>query len=89
MSDNASSIVKTFQVNLPEFILHKTGNEVTGEDKEQLLLEPVPEQDFVEDGRFKYSSCIPQRVSCFTHTKQFCIKDCLQDPEFLLHFIGK
>jgi len=79
VSDNVSSVVKAFQFSLPKFILHKTSNKGIGEDK-QLLPEFVSQQDFVENGRFKLSD-LPERVSCFAHTKLY-IKDCLQDAEF-------
>jgi len=49
VSDNASSMVKAFlQVSLPEFILHKAGNEGTGDDK-QLLPKFFCEQEFAEN----------------------------------------
>jgi len=88
--DNASSIIKAFQVSLPEFILHKTGNEGSGNDK-QLPTDFVFEQDFVENGTDLNAllAYLSERVSCFAHTKQLCIKDCLQDPEFLKSYIGK
>ena len=38
--NNVFSIVKAFQVSLPEF-LHKTGDEVSGDDKEKLLHDSV------------------------------------------------
>ena len=91
MSDNASSIVKEFHVSFLVFILHKTGEEAFGEGKGQLLLEPVPEQDFVEDGTDLNTllAYLLERVSSFDQTKQHCIKYCLQDPQFFKSFIGK
>ena len=71
MSGNASSMVKAFQVSLPEFILHKTDDEVGGDDNEQLLLDSVSELDFVEEDTDLNSllAYLPERVSCFAHTK--------------------
>jgi len=40
VSDNASSMVKAFQVSLPEFTLHKTGEEIN-----EKQLNPDPEQE--------------------------------------------
>ena len=45
VSDNASSMVKAFQISLPEFILHKTVGE---NDNELLLADSISERNFVE-----------------------------------------
>ena len=83
-SDNASSMVKAFQILLPEFILHKTVDEVGENDNELLLADYISEHDFVEGDADlnSFLSYLSERVSCFTHTQQLCIKDCLQDSEF-------
>ena len=91
VSDNASSMVKAFQILLSEFILHKTFDEVGENDNELLLGDSISEHDFVEgdaDSNF-FLPYLPERVSCFTHTQQLCIKDCLQDSEFLKSYIGR
>ena len=51
----------------------------------------VSEQDYVKSGTHLNSllSYLPERGSCFVHTKQLCIKDCLQDLEFLKFYIKK
>ena len=84
VSDNASSMVKAFQILLPEFILHKTVDEVGENDSEVLVADSIFEHDFVEGDADLNSllSYLPERVSCFPHTQQLCIKDCLQDSEF-------
>ena len=84
VSDNASSMVKAFQISLPEFILHKTVDEVGENDNELLLADCISEHDLVEGDADLNSllSYLPERVSCFVHTQQLCIKDCLQDSEF-------
>ena len=48
VSDNASSMVKAFQISLSEFILHKTVDEVGENDNELLLADSISEHDFVE-----------------------------------------
>ena len=77
-------MVKAFQILLPEFILHKTVDEVGENDKKLLLADSISEHDFVEGDADLNSllSYLPERVSCFAHTQQLCIKDCLQDSEF-------
>ena len=84
VSDNASSRVKAFQILLAEFILHKTVDEVGENDNELLLADFICEHDFVEGNADlnPLLSYLPERVSCFAHTQQLCIKDCLQDSEF-------
>ena len=84
VSDNTFSMVKAFQILLLEFILHKTVDEVGENDNEVLVADSISEHDFVEgDADLNYLlSCLPERVSCFAHTQQLCIKDCLQDLEF-------
>ena len=77
VSDNASSMVKAFQISLPEFILHKTVDEVNENNNELLLTDSISEHDFVEGDADLNSllASIPKRVSCFAHTQQLCIKD--------------
>ena len=84
-------MVKAFQIYLPQFILHKSDDEVVDYNEEQLFRDSVSEQDFVEGGTDlnSFHSYLPKRVSCFAHTKQLCNKDCLQDSEFLKSYIGK
>ena len=79
MSDDASSMVKAFQVSLPQFILLKCDDEVDGYNEERLIPESVSEHDFVEGVADLNSlfSHLPKRVSCFAHIKQLCSKDCL------------
>ena len=78
MSDNVSSVVKAFQVSLPQFILQKSDNKVDGYNEEQLFTESVSVHDFVEGGTDINSllSYLPERVSCFAHSKQLCSKNC-------------
>ena len=67
VSDNASFMVKAFQVSLSQFVLHKSDDEVDGYDKELLFPNSVSKHDFVEgdtDLNFLLS-CLPERVSCF------------------------
>ena len=84
-------MVKAFQILLPEFILHKTFDEVGENDNELLLADYISEHDFVEGDADLNSllSYLPERISCFTHTQQLCIKDCLQDSKFLKSYIGR
>ena len=91
VSVNASSMVKALQVFLPQFVLHKSDNEVDGCDKEQLLADSVSEHDFVENDTDLNSllSRLPERVSYPAHTKQICIRDCLQNSLFLKAYIRK
>ena len=86
ISDKASSMVKAFQISLPEFILHKTVDEVSENDNKLLLADSISEHDFVEGDADLNSilAYLPERVNCFVHTQQPCIKDCLQDSEFLV-----
>ena len=86
VSDNASSVVKAFQISLPEFILHKTVDEVAENDNELLLADSISEYNFVEvDANLNLLlAYLSERVSCFAHTRQLCIKICLQDSEFLV-----
>lgn len=92
VSDNASSMIKAFRVSLPEFILHKTSEDSNATGEEQLIdLIPDLEEEMLEENAdendlFNY---LPERVSCFAHTKQLCIKDCLQNPEFVKSYVGK
>ena len=91
VSGNASSVVKTFQISLPEFILQKTVDEVGKNDNELLLADSISEHNFVEGDADLNSlpAYLPERVNCFAHTQQLCIKDCLQDSEFLKSYIGR
>ena len=75
---------QAFQILLTEFILHKTVNEIGENDNELLLADSISEHDFVEGDADLNSllSYLPEMVSCFAHTQQLCIKDCLQDSEF-------
>ena len=68
-SDNASSMVKAFQILLPEFILHKTVDEI-GENDKLLLADFIYEHGFVEGDADSNSllAYLPERVSCFVHT---------------------
>ena len=77
-------MVKAFQILLPEFILHKTVDEVCENDNKLLLADSISEHDFVEGDADLNSllSYLSERVSCFAHTQQLCIKDWLQDSEF-------
>ena len=56
-------------------------------NEEQLFPDSVSEHDFVEGDTDLnlLLSYLPE--SCFAHTKQLCIKDCLQDSEFLKSYI--
>ncbi|XP_076808523.1 zinc finger BED domain-containing protein 4-like [Clavelina lepadiformis] len=89
VSDNASSMIKAFQVSLPEFTLHKTGEEINEDNEKQL--NPDPEQEMSEEGADLHAllTYLPERVSCFAHTQQLCIKDCLQHSEFAKSYGGK
>ena len=89
VSDNASSMIKAFQVSLPEFTLHKTIEEINEDNEKQL--DPDPEQEVLEEGADLHAllAYLPERVSCFAHTQQLCIKDCLQDSDFNKSYVGK
>ena len=89
VSDNASSMIKAFQVSLPEFTLHKTIEEINEDNEKQL--DPDPEQEVLEEGADLHAllAYLPERVSCFAHTQQLCIKDCLQDSDFTKYYVGK
>ena len=90
VSDNASSMVKAFQVSLPEFILMKSEHGTHGEDDENLsLCETISGPEFSDDDLNTLLAYLPERVSCFAHTTQLCIKNGLQNPEFLKSYIGK
>jgi len=92
VSDNTSSIIKAFQISLPEFILHKTAMELLGTKKSScsLILFQNKTVD-VEDGTdlSVLTAFLPESVICFNHTKQLCIKNCLQDPKFSKSYVGK
>ena len=79
-------MVKEFQISLPEFILHKTVDEVSENDNKLLFADSISEHNFVEGDADLNSilAYLTERVSCFVHTQQPCIKDCLQDLEFLV-----
>jgi len=88
VSDNASSMLKAFQVSLPEFVLHKTSEE---SDTVNEQCNPDPEEEMLDEETDVNDllSYLPERVSCFAHTKQLCIKDCLQSSEFEKTYVGK
>ena len=80
VSDNAA-----FEVSLPAFVLQKTSE--ASNDNSQDLAEDMLEEDLDDmNDLFEY---LPERVSCFAHTKQLCIKDCLQSPGFEKSYVGK
>ena len=89
VSDNAFSMIKAFQVSLPEFTLHKTIEEINENNEKQL--DPDPEQEMLEEGADLRAllAYLPERVSCFAHRQQLCIKDCLQDSDFAKSYVGK
>ena len=55
------------------------------------ILPRISDHDFVEGDADLNSllAYLQERVSCFSHTQQLCIKDCLQDSEFLKSYIGR
>ena len=71
--------------------MHKTVDEVSENDNKLLLADSISEHDFVEGDADLNSilAYLPERVSCFAHTQQLCIKDCLQDSEFFKSYIGR
>ena len=82
-------MVKTFQVSLPQFIWYKFDDEVDGYNEEQLFPDSVSEHVFVKGGTDLNSLLcyLPERVSCFAHTKQLGIKNCQEDSVFkVLHW---
>ena len=84
-------MLPSIQISLPEFILHKTVDEVGENENEFLLADSISDHDFVEGDADLNSllAYLPERVSCFAQTQQLCIKDCLQDSEFLKSYIGR
>ncbi|XP_076819509.1 zinc finger BED domain-containing protein 4-like [Clavelina lepadiformis] len=82
-------MIKAFRVSLPEFTLHKIGEEINEDNEKQLT--PDPEQEMIEEGADLHAllAYLPVRVSCFAHTQQLCIKDCLQNSEFAKSYVGK
>ena len=84
-------MIKAFQISLPEFILRKTVDEVGENDNELLLADSISFHDFVKGDADLNSllAYLPERLSCFAHTQQLCIKDCLQNSEFLKSYIGR
>ena len=92
VSDNASSMIKAFSISLPNFVLERDeqhGNQTehhevrTNED--DMELEEESDVDDVDN----LLADLPQRISCFAHTKQLCIRDGLHQPSFLKSFVGK
>ncbi|XP_076819504.1 zinc finger BED domain-containing protein 4-like [Clavelina lepadiformis] len=69
--------------------MHKTDEEINEDNEKQL--DPDHEQEMSEEGADLHAllTYLPERVSCFAHTQQFCIKDCLQHSEFAKSYDGK
>ena len=71
--------------------MRKTVDEVGENDNELLLEDSISDHDFVEGDADLNSllAYLSEKVSCFAHTQQLCIKDCLQDSKFLKFYIER
>ena len=81
MADNASSMVKAFDVCLPGFHVAEA-EDISYQDQEET---DVIEEEINMEDVLKF---LPERMSCFAHTQQLCVKDGLTNPEVKNSFLS-
>lgn len=81
VSDNASAMIKAFSVSLPNFVIEL-------EDEQNDETEELDSEE-TELNMAELLAQLPERISCFAHTKQLCVRDGLQEPSFTKSFVGK
>ena len=70
VADNASSMIKAFDVCLPGLYDNK--------ERDSDEADVIEEELDMELGVLQY---LPERMSCFAHTQQLCVKDGLTHPK--------
>ena len=80
IADTASSMAEAFEASLPQFTLHQAEKEIKKQNQEASA--SVFEHDKWEDLN-ALLIYLPERENRFANALQLCIKDCLQDAEFV------
>lgn len=77
VADNASSLVRAFDVCLPGLYEDEVRNESSGENGDTIDLDILEEELGLNE---VLALLPPDRSSCFAHTQQLCIRDVFSDP---------
>ncbi|KAG7177308.1 hypothetical protein Hamer_G000607 [Homarus americanus] len=77
VADNASSMVRAFDVCLPGLYGDKIRSESSGENENKDALDILEEELDLDE---VLALLPPERSNCFAHTQQLCIRDAFNDP---------
>ena len=82
VTDNASNMKKAFKVSLPGFTLQSDEEGSDNDEDEEMSEGELPEEDIQLE-------TLPQRISCFAHSLQLCVKDGLASSQQLTKLLQK
>ncbi|KAG7159818.1 AC9 transposase-like 5 [Homarus americanus] len=77
VANNASSMVRAFDVCLPGLYGDEVRSEGSGENENEDALDILEEELDLDE---VLALLPPERSSCFVHTQQLCIRDAFNDP---------
>ena len=86
--DNASNMLKTFDVTIPELAIDDDIDDGTADSDEAFACTSTTGAD-TDEIELDEMLTFPDRISCFTHTLQLIVKDGLQSSKQISALLAK